>query len=192
MATSATSTIEQPSDREVVFSRVFDAPRELLWTAWSEPRHLHRWFGPTGYTTTTHEFAFVPGGVWRFVMHGPDGTDTPNTIVFRELDPPSRLVYENSWERPGLRLDFTIAVTFVAEDAGTRLSIHFTFETPRRCGLRRSSTGYAKAVCRRSRASRSTFERRSRRSLNAPREARDAIFASALWRRLSRLIIIGW
>ena len=127
MATSATSTIEQPSDREVVFSRVFNAPRELLWTAWSEPRHLHRWFGPTGYTTTTHEFAFVPGGVWRFVMHGPDGTDTPNTIVFRELDPPSRLVYDNSWERPGLRLDFTIAVTFVAEGARTRLSIHFTF-----------------------------------------------------------------
>ena len=127
VAASAKSTIEQPSDREVVFSRVFDAPRELLWTAWSESRHLHRWFGPTGYTTTTHEFAFVPGGVWRFVMHGPDGTDTPNTIVFRELDPPSRLVYDNNWERPGLRLDFTVAVTFVAEGAGTRLSIHFTF-----------------------------------------------------------------
>jgi uncharacterized protein YndB with AHSA1/START domain len=60
-------------------------------------------------------------------MHGPDGTDTPNTIVFRELDPPSRLVYDNSWERPGLRLDFTIAVTFVAEGTRTRLSIHFTF-----------------------------------------------------------------
>ena len=127
VAASAKSTIEQPSDREVVFSRVFDAPRELLWTAWSEPRHLHRWFGPTGYTTTTHEFAFVPGGVWRFVMHGPDGTDTPNTIVFRELDPPSRLVYDNSWERPGLRLDFMVAVTFVVEGNGTRLSIHFTF-----------------------------------------------------------------
>jgi len=127
VATSARSTIEQPSDREVVFSRVFDAPRELLWTAWSEPRHLHRWFGPTGYTTTTHEFVFAPGGTWRFVMHGPDGTDTPNTIVFRELDPPSRLVYENSWERPGLRLDFTVAVSFVTEDGGTRLSIHFTF-----------------------------------------------------------------
>jgi len=127
VATSATSTIEQPSDREVVFSRVFNAPRELLWTAWSEPRHLHRWFAPTGSTTTTHEFAFVPGGVWRCVMHGPDGTDTPNTIVFRELDRPSRIVYDNSWERPGLRLDFTIAVTFVAEGARTRLSIHFTF-----------------------------------------------------------------
>ena len=121
------SAIEQPSDREVVISRVFDAPRELLWKAWSDPKHLHRWYGPTGYTTTTHEFTFVPGGTWRFVMHGPDGTDTPNTVVFRELDPPSRLLYENSWERPGLRLDFTIDVTFVAEGSGTRMAFHFTF-----------------------------------------------------------------
>jgi uncharacterized protein YndB with AHSA1/START domain len=121
------SAIEQPSDREVVISRVFDAPPELLWKAWSDPKHLHRWYGPAGYTTTTQEFAFVTGGTWRFVMHGPDGTDTPNTVVFRELTPPSRLVYENSWERPGLRLDFTIAVTFVAEGGGTRMSFHFTF-----------------------------------------------------------------
>jgi len=124
---STISEIEQPSDREVVFSRVFDAPRELLWKAWSDPKHLHRWFGPTGYTTTTHEFAFVPGGTWRFVMHGPDGTDTPNTILFRELEPPSRLVYENSWERPGLRLEFTVVVTFASEASGTRLAIHFFF-----------------------------------------------------------------
>jgi uncharacterized protein YndB with AHSA1/START domain len=121
------SAIEQPSDREVVISRVFDATPELLWKAWSDPKHLHRWYGPAGYTTTTQEFAFVPGGTWRFVMHGPDGTDTPNTVVFRELAPPSRLVYDNSWERPGFRLEFTIAVTFVAEGGGTRMSFHFTF-----------------------------------------------------------------
>lgn len=121
------SVIEQPSDREVVFSRAFDASRELLWKAWSEPRHLHRWFGPTGFTTTTHEFAFEPGGVWRFIMHGPDGTDYPNTIVFRELDPPARLVYENSWELPDAPLRFTAAVTFTTEGTRTRLAIHFTF-----------------------------------------------------------------
>lgn len=124
---SMMSALEQPSDREVVFSRVFDASRELLWKAWSEPRHLHRWFGPTGFTTTTHEFAFEPGGVWRFVMHGPDGTDYPNTIVFRELDPPARLVYENSWELPDAPLRFTVAVTFTNEGTRTRLAIHFTF-----------------------------------------------------------------
>ena len=121
------SSAERLSDREVVFTRSVDAPRERVWMIWSELRHLHQWWGPAGFTTTTHEFTFVPGGVWRFVMHGPDGTDTPNTIVFRELDRPSRIVYDNSWERPGLRLDFTIAVTFVAEGARTRLSIHFTF-----------------------------------------------------------------
>ena len=125
---SMLSVAEQPSDREVVFSRLFDAPRELLWKAWSEPRHLHRWFGPTGFTTTTHEFAFEPGGVWRFVMHGPDGTDYPNTIVFRELVPPARLVYENSWELPDAPLRFTVVVTFTSEGARTRLAIHFTFE----------------------------------------------------------------
>jgi uncharacterized protein YndB with AHSA1/START domain len=127
MPTSMMSVIEQPSDREVVFSRVFDASRELLWKAWSEPRHLHRWYGPTGFSTTTHEFAFEPGGVWRFVMHGPDGTDYPNTIVFRELDPPARLVYENSWELPDAPLRFVVVVTFTSEGTRTRLSIHFTF-----------------------------------------------------------------
>lgn len=127
MVLSGPSAIEQPSDREVVISRVFHASRELLWKAWSDPKHLHRWYGPAGYTVTTHEFAFVPGGTWRFVMHGPDGTDTPNTVVFRELKPPSRLVYDNSWERPGLRLEFTVAVSFISDEGGTRMSFHFTF-----------------------------------------------------------------
>jgi uncharacterized protein YndB with AHSA1/START domain len=126
---SSASVVERPSDREVVFSRVFAASRELLWKAWSDPRHLHRWFGPTGFTTTTHEFAFVPGGVWRFVMHAPDGTDVPNRIVFRELLPPARLVYDNAWDLPGSPVDFTVVVTFVAVDGGTRLSIHMTFPT---------------------------------------------------------------
>ena len=124
---SSASVVERPSDREVVFSRVFAASREVLWTAWSDPRHLHRWFGPTGFTTTTHEFAFVPGGVWRFVMHAPDGTDVPNRIVFRELQRPDRLVYDNGWDLPGSPVDFTVVVTFVAVDGGTRLSIHMTF-----------------------------------------------------------------
>jgi uncharacterized protein YndB with AHSA1/START domain len=134
------SAIEQPSDREVVFSRAFDASRELLWKAWSEPRHMHRWFGPTGFTVTTHEFAFEPGGVWRFVMHGPDGTDYPNTIVFRKLDPPARLVYENSWELPDAPLRFTVAVTFTSEGTRTRLAIHFTFQDAE--GLRIATERY--------------------------------------------------
>lgn len=127
MPPAAKSRVARPSDREVVFTRLLEAPRELVWQAWSDLKHLHRWFGPAGFTTTTHEFAFVPGGTWRFVMHGPDGTDYPNVIVFREIDPPSRLAYDNGWDLPGAPLDFHAVVTFTAEGKGTRLAIHFTF-----------------------------------------------------------------
>jgi uncharacterized protein YndB with AHSA1/START domain len=118
---------EHPSSREVIFSRLLDAPRELVWRVWSDQQHLHQWFGPAGFSTTTHEFSFVPGGVWRFIMHGPNGTDYPNRIVFREIAPPSRLVYENGWDLPGAPLDFTVVVSLESVEAKTRLSIHMTF-----------------------------------------------------------------
>ena len=69
------TTFERPSDREVIFSRLLDAPRELAWKVWSDVQHLHQWWGPAGFTTTTHEFQFVPNGEWRFIMHGPNGID---------------------------------------------------------------------------------------------------------------------
>jgi uncharacterized protein YndB with AHSA1/START domain len=119
--------VTRPSGREVVFSRLIAAPPELVWEIWSSVRHLHEWFGPTGFTTTTQEFAFVPGGVWRFTMHGPDGTNYPNRIVFRTIEPKTRIVYENSWDLPGAPLDFTVVVTFAAEGDGTRLILHMTF-----------------------------------------------------------------
>ena len=124
---SARSLRWQLSDREVVFTRLLDAPRELVWKVWSEPVHLHEWFGPAGFTTTTHEFSFVPGGVWRFIMHGPDGTDYPTRITFREIDAPSRLVYDNSWDLPDAPVDFTAFAIFRADGAKTRLSFHMVF-----------------------------------------------------------------
>ncbi|HEX7980964.1 MAG TPA: SRPBCC domain-containing protein [Gemmatimonadaceae bacterium] len=122
-----TASAERLSDREVVFTRSVDAPCERVWMIWTELRHLHQWWGPAGFTTTTHEFTFAPGGVWRFVMHGPDGTDYPNRIVFREIDPPSRIVYENGWDLPGMPLDFTVVVSFEPQGAKTRFSLHMTF-----------------------------------------------------------------
>jgi uncharacterized protein YndB with AHSA1/START domain len=121
------SSAERLSDREVIFRRSVDAPRERVWMIWTDLRHLHRWWGPAGFTTTTHEFTFAPGGVWRFVMHGPDGTDYPTRIVFREIDPPSRIVYENGWDLPGAPLDFTVVVDFVPDGDRTRFSLHMTF-----------------------------------------------------------------
>ena len=121
------AAVTRPSGREVVFSRLIAAPIGVVWEIWTCVRHLHEWFGPAGFTTTTHEFAFAPGGLWRFTMRGPDGTDYPNRIVFRTIEPETRIVYANSWDLAGAPLDFTVVVTFAAEGNGTRLILHMTF-----------------------------------------------------------------
>jgi uncharacterized protein YndB with AHSA1/START domain len=119
---------EYPSNREVVFSRVLDAPRALVWKVWSDVIHLHQWWGPDGFTTTTYEFDFSPNGVWRFVMHGPDGTDYPTRIVFREIVEPSLIVYENRWDLPGAPLEFMGVNTLdAAGEKKTKLSLRLTF-----------------------------------------------------------------
>ena len=120
-------TTERPSNHEVLFTRIVDAPRELVWLAWTDLQHLHEWYGPDGFTTTTHEFAFVPGGVWRFIMHGPDGTDYHTRVVFREIIAPSRLVFDNEWSLPGAPLAFTLTLTLVASGAKTDISMRLTF-----------------------------------------------------------------
>src|SRR5262245_61006115 len=90
----ARSSIDLDSDpRAMVGMREFDAPRELVWTAWTDPKHLSQWWGPDGFTTTTSAFDMRPGGVWRFVMHGPDGRDYENRVTFDEIVKPERLVY---------------------------------------------------------------------------------------------------
>ena len=119
--------VTRPSGREVIFSRLIAAPVDVVWDAWSDVHHLHEWFGPTGFTATTYEFGFTPGGVWRLTMHGPDGTDYPTRIVFRTIEPKKRIVYSNSWALPGVPLDFTVVVTFATEGKGTRLILHITF-----------------------------------------------------------------
>src|SRR6478609_12072881 len=130
MSNSLTAQVDHPSDREVRFVRLLDAPPALVWSIWSEPRHLHAWFGPAGYSVTTEAFDFRPGGEWRFVMHAPDGTDIPNRIRFLELQAPDRLVYENGWDLPGAPLDFLVTWTFVPAGTRTRLEVRMTFEDP--------------------------------------------------------------
>ena len=79
--------------REIVITRLIAAPPELVFDAWTDPKQIGRWWGPNGFTTTTHSMDVRPGGVWRFVMHGPDGRDYQNKIVYREVKRPERLVY---------------------------------------------------------------------------------------------------
>ena len=77
--------------RSIIGTRIFDAPRDLVFSAFTDPKHLAQWWGPDGFTTTTHSFDFRSGGVWRFVMHGPDGRDYQNRITYDEIVPPERI-----------------------------------------------------------------------------------------------------
>ena len=117
------------ADREIVTTRVFDAPRELVFEAWTRPDHVARWWGPRGFTTTTSEMDVRPGGVWRFVMHGPDGTDYKNKIVFVEVVRPERLAYKHSGEDETEDVRFYTTVTFADEGGKTRLTMRAVFET---------------------------------------------------------------
>jgi uncharacterized protein YndB with AHSA1/START domain len=79
------------ADREIVVSRAIEAPRELVFEAFTEVRHLSQWWGPEGFTTTTRAFEFRVDGVWDFTMHGPDGTEYPEWITWTEITPPERI-----------------------------------------------------------------------------------------------------
>src|SRR5437763_2857329 len=110
---------------EIAATRVFDAPRELVWKMWTDPRHVIHWWGPNGFTNTIHEMDVRPGGDWRFVMHGPDGTDYPNHNVYVEVTPPERLVLDHV-SSPRFRMTATF------EDLGgrrTRLGVRMGFES---------------------------------------------------------------
>jgi uncharacterized protein YndB with AHSA1/START domain len=112
------------ADREITVTRVFSAPRELVFAMWTDPKHLANWFGPRGFTTNTHEMEVRPGGVWRHTMRGPDGTEYPNQIIYREVVKPERLVYSHVSPPP-----FQMTVSFVAEGNQTRLTARMLFET---------------------------------------------------------------
>ena len=128
VSNAALALVDHPSEREIRFRRTVDAPIDLVWSIWSDPKHLHRWFGPTGFKNTTERFDFRVGGEWRFTMHAPDGRDIPNRIKFIEILPPTRLVYENGWDSPGKALDFTVTWSFRAEGAKrTRIEIVMTY-----------------------------------------------------------------
>jgi len=108
--------------RSIVGTRVFDAPRELVFDVWTDAQHIANWWGPRGFTTTTHEMDVRPGGTWRFIMHGPDGTDYDNEIVYLEVVKPERIVYTH-----GPAPIFDVTVTFTEEGGKTRVTMKSIF-----------------------------------------------------------------
>lgn len=110
------------ADREIVSTRVFDAPRSKVFRAWTEAEHLSRWWGPKGFTNTFHEHDPRPGGAWRFVMHGPDGKDYRNESVYAEVVPGERIVFDHL---NGPRYHATI--TFADDGGKTRITWSMVF-----------------------------------------------------------------
>ncbi len=122
------------AEREMVVSRLIDAPRALVFEAWSDVQHLAKWWGPDGFTTTTTEMEFRPGGRWVYVMHGPDGKDYPNWIEYRKIVKNERLEYAHGGEdengpdaKPMVAFEST--VTFDDEGGKTRITLRALFPT---------------------------------------------------------------
>jgi len=119
------------SDREIVIARTFDAPRGLVWQAWTDPEKVARWWGPRGFTTTIEVMDVRPAGAWRHTMRGPDGTQFPNHCVFEEVVEFERIVFSNGGSREnGPQINFVSTWTFEAVEAGkTRVTIRMVFPT---------------------------------------------------------------
>jgi len=131
-----------PDKRELVISHVFDAPRELVWSAWTDAEQVAQWWGPRGFTTTVEELDLRPGGRSRYVMHGPDGADYPGKGTFIEIVPCERIVTTDEFgdgyeEETSLELPEGMILTILFDDLGgkTRLTVrimHPTVEDRRR------------------------------------------------------------
>lgn len=122
-----TETNAAAGSREIVITRVFNAPRELVFKAWTEPEHLAKWWGPRGFTNTIHSIDVKPGGVWQFDMHGPDGTNYPNRIVYNEIVKPERIVYSHGGDNE--EEQFQVTVTFEEQGGKTALTMRTLFRS---------------------------------------------------------------
>jgi uncharacterized protein YndB with AHSA1/START domain len=122
-------SIDLKSDpRTMIGTRVLNAARELVWSAFTDPEHLAQWWGPDGFSTTTHAHEFRAGGVWRFVMHGPDGRDYQNRITYDEIVKPERIVYHHGGGDDVEPVQFITTITF--EDLGGKTRVTWKGQFP--------------------------------------------------------------
>ncbi len=114
---------------EIKITRVYDAPVEAVWDAWTDPVQTAKWWGPRGFTLTTHSKDLRVGGHWHYTMHGPDGTDYPNRTVYYEVELYKRLVYDHGAtdKTPPL---FRVTVTFKEIGEQTEMEMIMALPTP--------------------------------------------------------------
>jgi uncharacterized protein YndB with AHSA1/START domain len=143
--------ITTPSDREIVMSRAFSAPRALVFDAWTKPHLLKRWYGAHGWDLVVCEVDLRVGGAWRYVSRGPDGTEMTQRGVCREVVPPERLVTTQRFDPPWSSGQCLVTTTFVENAGRTTVTTSVRYpsrgardsalRTPMRRGL---SEGYAR------------------------------------------------
>ncbi len=121
------SAATESDDRVLVITRIFDAPRDLVFKCWTDPEHMAKWHGPKGFTSTVLKNDLRPGGAYRIHMRGPDGDDHWTQGVFREIVEPERLVMVGSWadaEGNPTRPETVLTLTFEDVDGKTKLTLH--------------------------------------------------------------------
>ena len=119
----------QNKPNELYITREYDAPVKLVWDAWTDPKKIEKWWGPRGFTLTTHSKDLRTGGTWIYTMHGPDGTDYPNKTTYLEVKEHALLVYDHgaSDDKPPM---FRVTVRFAENQGKTRMEMTMALPTP--------------------------------------------------------------
>jgi uncharacterized protein YndB with AHSA1/START domain len=128
VTTDSGTTMTLPSDREIVLTRTFNAPRTLVWQAWTQPEHVSKWWGVQGLEITSCTIHLHVGGGYRYVLRGPDGAEYAFTGVYREVVPPERLVYTDSFEGMPDKAA-VVTVTFAEQDGKTTLTSRSLYQS---------------------------------------------------------------
>lgn len=116
---------------DIHLTRLYDAPLSAVWAAWTDPSQVGQWWGPRGFSLTTHRRDFRPGGQWVYTMHGPDGVDYFNTTTYLEIQEKKKMVYDHgaNENQPPL---FRVTALFSEEQGKTRLDLTMTLPSPER------------------------------------------------------------
>ena len=143
---SANSADRDPAAYNLILERIFDAPRELVFSAWIDPEHLVRWLGPRGFTGSVIKMDARPGGTYRFHMRSADGTEYWQQGVFRQIVPPERFVRTCSWadaDGNPTGPETLMTVTFEEYGAQTKLIFQQVFDSAAACEAHRGGTATA-------------------------------------------------
>lgn len=117
------------AEREIITSRLVNAPRALVWKVFTDPTHLSHWWGPNGFWSSTREYNFRVGGMWLFMMHGPDGRDYPNKVVFEDIDEPNYVFYKHMGEEDMSHVYFEAMISFEEQGDKTNVTLRSIFPT---------------------------------------------------------------